>query len=146
MNETQAYPLACACLDRIREAEWKVERIRQRIANLRMLTTDDSVHLSDMPRSSSPDPQKLATLMAEIDEAERELQTAESELENIRKEVVNTVNKLDNNLLQKILLLRNIQKMNWLDIATEIQYARSHTFRLYEQALAALEEYLRKAS
>ena len=146
MSESKAYPLACAWLNRIREAERKVERIRQRIANLRMLTTDDSVHLTDMPRGSSPDQQKLATLMAEIDESERELAEEEIALKAIRKEIVNTVNSLDNELLQKILIFRYIQKMEWQDIATEIQYARSHTFRLYDQALAALEKHLRKGA
>ena len=111
MNQNNPYPLACAWLNRIREAERKVERIRQRIANLRMLTTDDSVHLTDMPRGSSPDQQKLATLMAEIDESERELAEAEIALKAIRKEIVNTVNSLDNELLQKILIFRYIQKM-----------------------------------
>ena len=34
-------------------------------------------------------------------------------LKAIRKEIVNTVNSLDNELLQKILIFRYIQKMEW---------------------------------
>ena len=57
MNQNNPYPLANAYLNRIREADRKVEYLRMRIANLRLLTTDTAVHDSDTPHASSPDQQ-----------------------------------------------------------------------------------------
>ena len=72
------YPAACAYLGRVRDAERHVEWLRERVANLRMLLTDTSVRLTDMPHSNSPGLQKHETLHAEIDEMDREIAAAET--------------------------------------------------------------------
>ncbi len=72
------YPVACEYLGRMRDAERHVDWLRQRVANMRMLLTDTSVHLTDMPHSDSPNLKKDQAIHAEIDAMEREIAEAEA--------------------------------------------------------------------
>ena len=87
MKYKSDYPMACEYLGRVRQADRHVEWLRERVANMRMLLTDTSVHLTDMPHSDSPDQQKDQTIQAEIDEMEREITEAEASARDIRQEV-----------------------------------------------------------
>ena len=88
MNQTREFPLAHGYLDRARKAKIQVNMLKQRIMNLRMLTTDTSVHLTENRiQNDSADKNKLLTLTAQIDEMERELEETKEALENIRLEM-----------------------------------------------------------
>ena len=142
MRQESRYPHARALLEKVRKAERKVELLRQRVANLRMLTTNTTVRLTGMPRSGSPDQQRLATLLAEIDEKERELQEAEMAALAIRHEAVKSINRISNPLLQQIILLHDLEGKSWNDIPASIGYGRSQAFRCYDSGLAALDRIL----
>ena len=142
MKQESRYPLARAMLAKVRRADRKVELLRQRVANLRMLTTNTTVRLTGMPRSGSPDQQRLATLLAEIDEKERELQEAEMAALAIRHEAVKSINRISDPLLQQILRLHDLEGKSWKDIPDEIGYGRSRSFQYYDAGLAALDRIL----
>ena len=146
MNENNAYPLACAYLEQIREADRNVNRLRSRLFNLRMLTTDTSVHLTDMPHSGSPDQQKLATLLAKIDELERQIPEAEQAARDIRYEVGNLIDEIPNEEAALVMIHRYVDGKPWQQIISEIGFATTKTYALHEKGLAALEEILSRAS
>jgi len=140
------YPLAQKYLGRVREAERKVEQMEFRKANLRMLLTDTSVHLSDMPRSDSPDPQRHQTIHAEMDALEREIAAARQELEKIRDETGMMVCRLSRPTTQRVMLLYYFQnKRSWLEVAQELGYSKAQVFRYRDEGFAELEKMLKAA-
>jgi len=140
------YPLAQKYLGRVREAERKVEQMEFRKANLRMLLTDTSVHLSDMPRSDSPDPQRHQTIHAEMDALEREIASARQELEKTREETGMMVCRLSRPTTQRVMLLYYFQnKRSWLEVAQELGYSKAQVFRYRDEGFAELEKMLKAA-
>ena len=136
------YPAACAYLGRVRDAERHVERLLERVANMRMLLTDTSVHLTDMPHSDSPDLQKYETLHAEIDEMEREIAAAEIAKQETISEVSRTLIRLQDPLGQRALILYYLEKKRWTEVAEKMQFSIAQTYRFRDAGLAELEELL----
>lgn len=137
------YPVACEYLCRVREAERHVAWLRQRVENMRMLLTDTSVHLTDMPHSDSPDMQKHETLHAEIDELEREIAEAEKAKEDIRIEVGRTVCRLSDPIIQRVLILHYLDGKRWKDVAVAIKYSVPRTHQFRDMGMKELDQLLR---
>ena len=153
MNDTGyehgGQPMKCKCkfpaaqeyLGRIRKAERHVKWLKERKDNLQMLLTDTSVHYSmDMPHSESPDLQMHETLHAEIDALEREIREAEVAAAETKLEVGRTVCKLSEPVVQRVLLLRYLEKKSWQVIAGLIKYSPAQTYRLRDKGYKELEE------
>jgi len=138
----KSYPAARTFLERVRIADRKVEDMTMRIENLRMLLTDRSVHLSDMPRGSSPDQQRMQTVFAEIDELEREKAQAEAEAEVLRIEVGRMICRVSNPYSQKVLMLHYLENKQWSDIGSEVGYGRHQVYRARNAGYAELEKML----
>ena len=138
----KSYPAARTFLERVRIADRKVEEMRMRIENLQMLLTDRSVHLSNMPRGSSPDQQRMQTVFAEIDTLEREKAQAEAEAEAIRIEVGRMICRVSDPSAQKVLMLHYLENMQWIDIAGKIGYCRNHVYRIRARGYAEIEKML----
>ena len=129
-------------LNQVREADQKVEWLRRQVANLRRLTTDTSVHLTDMPHSDSPDQQKLLTILAEIDELERQIPIAEKKAESIRQEVGYLICRIHDQTVQDILTFRYMEGQYWKDIAQKTGYSIPHVRRFNAAGLAELNQLL----
>ena len=140
MTEKKDYPLARAYLGRVQNAQKKVDWLRQQAANLRMLTTDTSVHYTSMPHSDSPDQQKLLTILAEIDELERQIPAAESAVSAIRLEVGETICRIPDHTIQGLLRDRYLEGKSWKEISKGLGYQISQTYLLHRQGLASLEK------
>ena len=145
MKNMTAYPTACEYLGRVRQADRRVEWLRERAANMRMLLTDTSVHLTDMPHSDSPDLQKHETLHAEIDELEREIAAAEKATQEVRVEIGITISRMTDPISQRIMILYYLQNKSWQEAAQEIRYSKAQTFRYRDEGYAELEEMLKAA-
>ena len=139
------YPVACEYLGRARDAERNVQRMRERLINLRMLLTDTSVHLTDMPHSDSPDLQKHETLHAEIDALEREIAAAEKTVVAVRTDIGITISRMSDPISQRIMILYYLQNMSWQEAAQEIRYSKAQTFRYRDEGYAELEKMLKAA-
>ena len=139
------YPVACEYLGRVREAERHVDWLRQRVENMRMLLTDTSVHLTDMPHSDSPDLQKHETLHAEIDELEREIAEAEKAKDDIRIEVGRIVCRLSDPLSQRAIIYHYLQGLSWRETAVQMKFSQTQVYRFRDAGYAELEEMLKAA-
>ena len=140
------YPAACAYLGRVRDAERHVEWLRERVANLRMLLTDTSVRLTDMPHSDSPGLQKHETLHAEIDEMDREIAAAEAAKQETISEVSMMLTRLQDPLGQRALILYSLEQKRWIEVAEKMQFSIAQTYRFRDAGLAELEAVLRSAA
>ena len=145
MKNMTAYPTACEYLGRVRQADRRVEWLRERAANMRMLLTDTSVHYSDMPHSDSPDLQKDQTIQAEIDELEREISAAEVSANATRQEVGSTLARMEDPVLQRTLILYFLKGKRWTEVADKIGFSIAQTFRYRDAGLAELEKLLQAA-
>ena len=144
MNQTKESPLARGYLDRARKAKIQVNLLKQRIMNLRMLTTDTSVHLTENRiQNDSADKNKLLTLTAQIDEMERELEETKEALENIRLEIGIMICRLNDPFIQRVLIMHYLDYKSWRAIAREIGYSHAQIFRYRDAGLAELEEILK---
>jgi len=136
------FPEACAFLEQVKESEQRVQQLEMRIENLRMLTTDTSVHLSDMPHTPSPDQQKLLTLLANIDELERELEQAKQEMQKVRMSVGSTICQIEDPLIQRILLLRYLYGNTWSEIQKALPCSNSTIYRFRDEGVEILDQLL----
>ena len=120
--------------------------MKERVLNLRMLLTDTSVYLTDMPHSDSLDLQKHETLHAEIDEMEREIAAAEIAKQETISEVGMMLTRLQNPLGQRALILYYLEKNRWTEVAEKMQFSIAQTYRFRDAGLAELEVLLQAAA
>ena len=146
MKYKSGYPMACEYLGRVRDAERNVERMKERVLNLRMLLTDTSVRLTDMPHSGSTDLHKHETIYAEIDEMEREIAAAEITKQETISEVSMMLTRLQGPLGQRALILYYLEKKRWTEVAEKMQFSIAQTYRFRDAGLAELEALLRSAA
>ena len=139
----KSYPAARTFLERVRIADRKVEDMRMRIENLRMLLTDRSVHLSNKPRGSSPDQQRMQTVFAEIDALEREKAQAEAEAEALRIEVGRMICQVSDPHSQKVLMMYYLDHLTWNEISDKVKYSRTQMHRFTEKGYTELENILK---
>ena len=137
-----AYPMARAWLSQVSTARQKLETLRQKRDNLRMLTTSISSSPTGMPRSDSPDLQRTQTLIAEIDAMEELILEAERELRRVKTEVGLTLCKLENPLSQSVLMLRYIDQKDWRAISGKLHYKYTQLNHYLKFGLAELESIL----
>ena len=71
------YPLATDYLNRVREADERVQWLRERANNMRMCLTDSSAKMTHTPHGGSADQQKILTILAEVDEMQEKIAEAE---------------------------------------------------------------------
>ncbi len=142
MKYKSGYPTTCEYLGQVRDADRRVEQLRERVMNLRMLTTDISVHYTDMPHSDSPDQQKILTILAQIDEMEREIAEAEASAKATRLDVGMTVCRLKDPSAQKVLLLHYLEGKKWKEVAEEIRYSVPRVYQFRDAGIQELDQIL----
>jgi len=140
------YPVAQEYMGRVRDAERKVEQLEYQKANLRMMLTDTSVHLSDMPRSDSPDLQRHQTIQAKIDTLEQEIAAARQERKKTREETGMMLCRLSRPVTQRIMILYYFHpNRSWKEVANELGYSKAQVLRYRDEGFAELEKLLQTA-
>ncbi len=134
------YPLAERFLSRVRTAQRKLDKLRAKRDNLRLLTTNTSACLTGMPRSDSPDLQRNETLVVEIDELEEKIIEAERKLMQLRVEVGLTICQLEDSLIQAMLIMHYLDGMTWKKIGKQFTYGRTRVYDFRDRGLAQLEK------
>ena len=129
-------------LNRVKEADRKVEILKNREESLRMLATDTSAHLTGMPSGGRKDAQKISSILSEIDRLERKIQTAEEKALEIRTEVILTVCRIRNPSARSTVMRHFLQGETWTDIARSMNYSRSRIWQLRDIGLKDLTEIL----
>ena len=140
MNHEEKFPLAREYLGRARKVKAQMNLLKQRIENLRMMTTDTSVHFAkDRVRHDSADRDKLQTLTAQIDEMERELEGLEQILEDIRLKIGIMICRLSDPFAQRVLIMHYLEYKSWRGIAREVGYSHAQIFRYRDAGLEEVE-------
>ena len=144
-SEKRQYLMARTYLGQYAISKKHLERIELKIFNLRSLLTDNSMHLSDAYHGNGRGyiKNRQETLAAEIDELEREAAEARQKADSIRIEIGETICKIEDPIVQKVLMLHYLESMSLSKTARKINYGKTHTFRLNETGLSELERLLK---
>lgn len=121
-----------------RRIKWKKAQVEQ----LRALATGCSAQISDMPRSDSPNLQRLETLVCKIADMDAEIKRDEVALADAKIDVALMVCRIPNAAQQQILTERYINMRSWNAIAEDAGFSNSYVYRLHENALCAVESRL----
>jgi len=125
-------------LNRARSAEMRIAWKQSQLDGLRDIATNVTPTLSDMPRSSSPNPQRMETLMCKIVDMEDDIARDADALADIRVEIALLICKVPDATQQQILRERYLNYKAWREIAEMTGYSKAHVYRLHDTAVAYL--------
>ena len=103
MNRAQQETRARAFLSRLRRQSHRLNLKRGQVQALHDLATSATAQISDMPRSDSPNLQRLETLVCKIADLEAEIQQESVELEAVRLETALMICRLHDPVYQRLL-------------------------------------------
>ena len=89
------------------------------------------------PVTHSPDPHKFDSYVELVDKMNRRI----DELYAIKKEVAAVIDKVQDDQLREILLLRYVSVMTWEQIAVAMDLSYRHVCRRHGDALEAVKKY-----
>ena len=126
-------------LSRARSAEMRIAWKQSQLDGLRDIATNVTPTLSDMPRSSSPNSQRMETLMCKIVDMEEDIARDADKLADTRVEIAMLICKVPDGLQQQILRERYLKYRAWNDIYGMIGYSKTHVYRMFIAALAYID-------
>ena len=142
MKRTERYRKAREYLERVQKADNRAEKLEMRMENLRVLATDTANHLNGGTPGGKADGDRIGSITAEITDTERQITAAKEEAERIRHEVRETVSQIREPMCQKVIMMHYLEYRTLPEIAEEICYSRTQTFRLLETGREEIERML----
>jgi len=112
------------------------------VTAMRALAVGATSRLTDMPRSSSPEKQTLARLVAKIADLEAEVDKDVDALIDLRVDILSTLARLHNKQYASLLDMRYLQKMPLKRIARSLNYRGNAVYNAHALALESLDELL----
>ena len=144
MRTTQRYENARAYLGQVRKEEDRVRGMEMRLENLRMLATDTANHMTGTTVSGNSDKDKIGRIMAEIDEMEQKIEQAKEKAWKIREEVGDRICQISDPIVQKAIILHDMNGHTCEETAEIMHCGRSQVYRWRDTGYAELEGILEK--
>ena len=116
-----------------RHIDVRIEQLTQ----MRALATRTTAALGGMPRSGSPDPHRLESVMARIADMEAELTGDVERLLELKQEIAAAIAAVPDPQQQLLLELRYLCFKSWNDIATVLHYSPGYVHQMHSAALRA---------
>ncbi|MGN0378528.1 MAG: hypothetical protein ACI4EU_02960 [Butyrivibrio sp.] len=110
------------------------------IAELRSLSMSISAIQTGERVQTSPEPDRIGSNLAKIDELERKTDELIDDYVNKRDLIISQIDGIDNELFYDILFSRYIEKKPIEEIAVKISYSYRNTKRLHNRALKEFEQ------
>ncbi len=127
-------------LKRARVLEREIARKKCRMQTLRDMATSTTAAISDMPRSDSPNLQRMETILCKAADLESEIEKDRMRLDVIKAEITEAISGLEDFREQQVLYDRYVGDKAWSDIAAECGYARVTVLRYHQSGVAHLAE------
>ena len=103
---------------------WNIDRrINDKLAHvaqLRDMATNVSTVISDMPRSPSPNNQRMENIIARLTDTEEEINADIDHLVSLKLEIMNTIWQVEDENAQMVLERRYHSFKSWEDIAADM--------------------------
>ena len=122
-------------LEQVRYVDRAIDSKLEQLQRLEDETKKATSIVSDMPRSSSPNQQRLEATIVKIVDLKHEINRDIDWLVDLKKAARLSINAMDNPEEQLILELRYLCYKTWLEIAETLGYSESHVYRLHGLAL-----------
>ena len=129
---------------------WNIDqRINDKLdqaARLREMATKVTTNMSDMPRSSSPNPQRTESVIARLVDAETEIDRDIDQLVDLKIDIMRTIWQVEDVNCRLVLELRYHGFKSWEEIAESLNYTIRWVHKLHGRGLAAVGKILTKSS
>lgn len=122
-------------LQQIRSADRLIDSKLKQLECLRDETTRTSSMISDMPRSDSPNLQRLESTIVKLLDLEAEINADIDQLVDMKRVARDAINALSNADQRLVLELRYLCYKTWPWIADELGYSISNVYRLHDNAV-----------
>mgnify|MGYP001270405919 CR=1 FL=1 len=111
----------------------------ERLCSLKNLVTSTTTALSDMPRPSSPNPQRMESMMTKIVDLEKEVDSAVDTLVELKAEIAEMISQVPKETQRKILTARYLEFNSWSEIAESLFLDVRWVQRQHTRALESIE-------
>lgn len=95
--------------------------------------------MNDMPKTASPEPNKIENAVCKIITLEQEIKETQSELDDLINEMYSNINQIDDNDARDILTKRYIEFKQWKIIASEMFICERQAYYLHDKAISLLQ-------
>ena len=127
---------------------WNIDRrINDKVAHvsqLRDMAMNVSAVISDMPRSPSPNNQRMENIIARLTDTEEEINADIDRLVSLKLEIMNTIWQVADENAQMVLERRCHSFKPWEDIAADMSVSIRWVHKIHVKALDDIEKILEK--
>ena len=127
-------------LNQIGKLTFMIEAKFEELYRLQTLACRVTVATDGERVKSSPDPGRMADAVEKIIKCEEELNVLIKRTVNQRSQIIKMIDALDNPNSHKILTLRYVQELTDKEIASKMNIAPSHVYKVQKTALIEFEE------
>lgn len=127
-------------LNQIGKLTFMIEAKFEELYRLQTLACRVTVATDGERVKSSPDPDRMADAVENIIKCEEELNALIKRTVNQRSQIIKMIDALDNPNSHKILTLRYVQELTDKEIASKMNIAPSHVYKVQKTALIEFEE------
>lgn len=132
---TVAMEAAREFLGRARELRREIENKQRRIQTLRDMATSATGTMSDMPRSDSPNLQRMETVLLKAADLEMEVAGDMARLDEIKQEITAAVCEMPDYREQQALYFRYVDCLPWAEISTQTGFHRRTLMKWHESGM-----------
>ena len=125
------------------KAEQLRKRINRKIHEIYVLRQRaegmNGIGMSDMPKTVSPEPNKIENAVCKIITLEEEIRETQEEYDSLVINMQNCIQQIEDEDARDLLMKRYIEFKPWQDIMCEMGYSESSCYRLHRTGLSALK-------
>lgn len=126
----------------LRQVRWIDQRIDSKIAlteRLRDTATKATFTLSDMPRSDSPNLQRMESVIIKIIDMERSINDDIDRLVDLKRTVITAICELRDPEQELLMEQHYLNYRSWEEIAAMMNYSTRQVHRLHGEALQKIQ-------
>ncbi len=141
-TETQQRRKAKTYLSQAYRIDSRINSKIEQVAPLRDLATKATSTLRDMPRSSSPNLNRMEDVILKIITLEQEINADIDALVDLKQDIMHLIKRVQNPEYQAMLELRYLCFKAWEQIAVDMNYSIHHLYKLHNVALDVCDRLL----
>ena len=143
-NNTMAMEAAREFLGQVCVLRDSIENKKLRIEALRDMAMSTTAKVSDMPRSDSPNLQRMEAMLCKAADLEREIVADQAAMESAREEVTAAVCDLPDYREQQVLFHRYVECLTWAAVSVECGCHVRTAHRYHDSGVEHMAEILWK--
>lgn len=123
----------------IKDVEDMIRDVREEQETIRSAWPDGQPHGTG---TTDPTAQAIIALEKKIGDYERKLLRHKSDLWGAKMDILDTISKVQDAKLSRLLYLYYVESKTWEEVAVELHYSWRHTLRRHGQALQEVDKIL----